>query len=84
MGIVTWLVFGAITGIIANLIYPRQSSGGLGGAIILGIVGAMVGGFLGSMLLGVEITGFNFSSVVIAVIGSLLVLFLGRAIRTTA
>jgi len=84
MGIVTWLVFGAITGIITNLIDPRPSQGGLGGAIVLGIIGAMVGGFIGSMLLGVEITGFNFSSVVIVVIGSLLVLFLGRAIRTTA
>lgn len=80
MGIITWIIFGAIVGIIANFIDPRPSEGGLLGAIILGIVGGFVGGFLGNLLFNVNITGFNFSSIFIAVAGALLVLFVRRAL----
>lgn len=80
MNILAWLVFGLIVGIIANVIDPRPSQGGLLGAIVLGIVGALVGGFLGNMLFGVGVSGFDFSSFAVAVAGSLLVLFVGRAL----
>lgn len=62
------------------MIDPRPSEGGLLGAIILGIVGAMVGGFLGGLVFGVGISGFNFPSFAVAVLGSLLLLFVGRAL----
>jgi len=81
MNILTWLVFGILVGVIANVIDPRPSSGGILGAVVLGIVGALIGGFLGSALLGVGVTGFNFSSFVVAVIGSLLVLGAQRAFK---
>lgn len=80
MNILAWLVFGLIIGVIANIIDPRKSSGGILGAIVLGIVGALVGGFLGNLLFGVSVTGFNLSSFIVAVLGSLLVLFIGRAL----
>jgi uncharacterized membrane protein YeaQ/YmgE (transglycosylase-associated protein family) len=80
MNILAWLVFGLIIGVIANIIDPRQSSGGILGAIVLGVVGALVGGFLGNLLFGVSVTGFNLSSFIVAVLGSLLVLFIGRAL----
>ncbi len=78
MDLVAWVGFGLITGIIANVIDPQPSSGGILGAIVLGIVGAVVGGFLGNLLLGVGVTGFNLSSFLIAVAGALVVLFASR------
>lgn len=78
MDIIYWIVFGLIIGVIANMIDPRPSSGGIGGAIMLGIVGAIIGGFLGQTFLGVGVTGFNLVSIVISVAGSLVALFIGR------
>lgn len=77
MTIIYWVLFGLIAGAIANFISP-SSKGGIIGSIVLGIIGAVVGGFLGQKFFGVGITGFNLSSFVVAVAGSLLVLFIGR------
>ncbi|AKM81289.1 MAG: Transglycosylase-associated protein [Candidatus Pacebacteria bacterium GW2011_GWF2_38_9] len=77
MNILYWIVFGLITGSIANFIAPSPS-GGILGSIILGIVGAVVGGYLGQKFFAVGVTGFNVMSFVVAVGGALLVLFAGR------
>ena len=79
MDVVAWLVFGLVAGVIANVIDPRPSQGGVLGAIVLGILGALVGGFLANLLFGVAVTGFNFTSFAIAVVGSLILLYIGRA-----
>ncbi len=81
MNILSWILFGAIVGIIANTVEPNPNRGGLIGAVILGILGAILGGFLGNMIFGVNVTGFNFPSFAIAAIGALLILLLGRAAR---
>jgi uncharacterized membrane protein YeaQ/YmgE (transglycosylase-associated protein family) len=78
MSILLWIVFGLIVGSVANFIDPRESRGGLLGSIILGIVGSVVGGYLGGLLLGTPVTGFNFTSMIVAVGGSLLLLYIGR------
>lgn len=78
MSILLWIVFGLIVGSVANFIDPRGSRGGLLGSIVLGIVGSVVGGYLGGLLLGTPVTGFNFTSLIVAVAGSLLVLYIGR------
>ena len=77
MNIIYWLIFGLITGSIANFIAP-SSQGGIVGSIVLGIIGAVVGGYLGQMFFGVGVTGFNVMSFVVAVGGSLVVLFIAR------
>lgn len=79
MNILAWIVFGLIVGAIANWLDPRPSQGGFLGAIILGILGALLGGFLGDLLFGIGVTGFNFSSFIVAVIGALILLFVSRA-----
>jgi uncharacterized membrane protein YeaQ/YmgE (transglycosylase-associated protein family) len=79
MTIIYWIIFGLIAGSIANFISP-SSKGGIVGSIILGIIGAVVGGYLGQMFFGVGVTGFNLMSFVVAVAGSLLVLFVSRLI----
>ena len=81
MNILAWIVFGLIVGVIANLIDPRPSSGGMMGAIVLGILGAVVGGFLANTIFGASISGFNFTSLAIATLGSLLLLFVGKGLR---
>ena len=81
MDIIFWVVFGLIVGAIANILDPRPSQGGILGAVVLGVVGAVVGGFLGNWLFGVGVTGFNFSSFIVAVAGSLLVLFASRSLQ---
>lgn len=77
MTILYWIIFGLIAGTIANFITP-SSQGGIVGSIILGIIGAIVGGYLGQRFFGVGVTGFDLTSFVVAVSGSLLVLFIGR------
>ncbi len=77
MDILYWVIFGLIAGSIANFIAP-SSQGGIVGSIVLGIIGAIVGGYLGQRFFGVGITGFNLISFVVAVAGSLIVLFISR------
>lgn len=77
MTIIYWILFGLIAGAIANFIAP-SSKGGIVGSIVLGIIGAVVGGFLGQKFFGIGVTGFNLTSFVVAVAGSLLVIVVGR------
>ncbi|MEI6045422.1 MAG: GlsB/YeaQ/YmgE family stress response membrane protein [Chloroflexota bacterium] len=79
MSILIWLVLGLVAGWIANMIM-NDGRGGLIFDLLTGLVGALVGGFLGSWLLGVDVTGFNLTSVLIAVVGSMIVIALYRAI----
>lgn len=81
MNILAWILFGLVVGFIANALDPRPNEGGLLGTILLGILGALLGGFLGDLLFGIGVTGFNLSSFIVAVIGSLVLLFLSRAFR---
>lgn len=78
LNVLAWLIFGTIVGLVANFIDSEPAEGGLVGAIILGILGALVGGFFGNLIFGVGVSGFNLSSLVIATIGSLILMFVGR------
>ena len=81
MNLLSWMIFGLIVGIIANAIDPDPNRGGILGSILLGVVGALVGGFLANLVFGVSVTGFNLTSFLVAIAGSLLLLFIGRAVR---
>lgn len=76
MGIIVWIVFGLIAGVIAKYIMPGKQGGGFILTTVLGIVGAVVGGFLGSIMGFGDISGFDLRSMALAVGGALLVLFL--------
>ena len=47
MGIITWILFGLVVGIIAKLLMPGRDPGGFIVTILLGIAGALLGGFIG-------------------------------------
>lgn len=83
MLILSWIVFGMIVGMVTNILDPHPEEGGVIGAMILGILGAVLGGFLGNLILGIGISGFNFTSFSIAILGSLLLLFVQRAVRSS-
>jgi uncharacterized membrane protein YeaQ/YmgE (transglycosylase-associated protein family) len=79
MGIITWIILGAIAGFITNLIMGGRE--GVIGTIVLGIVGAVVGGYLAGTVLGVaDVTGINIESIVVAVIGAVIVVAVYRAL----
>ncbi|WP_027351234.1 GlsB/YeaQ/YmgE family stress response membrane protein [Halotalea alkalilenta] len=80
MGIISWIVFGLIAGIIAKFLMPGRDGGGFILTIVLGIVGAVVGGWISTALGYGTVDGFNLGSFAVAVIGALVVLFIYRKI----
>ncbi len=86
MGIIAWIVLGAIAGWITNLIMGGKE--GIIATIILGIIGAVVGGYLaGTVLKVADVTGVNVESIVVAVVGAVIVVAVYRLVmgrRTTA
>ena len=81
MGILSWIVLGLVVGVLAKWIMPGQDPGGIFVTILIGIAGALLGGFLGSSIGLGSVTGFNVPSLVIAVGGSLLLLFGYRRLK---
>ncbi len=79
MSIIGWIVLGLIAGFIASKIVNREGEGFILD-IVLGVVGAVVGGWLFSAFGAVGVTGFNIYSMVVAVIGAIVVLFIYHAI----
>jgi uncharacterized membrane protein YeaQ/YmgE (transglycosylase-associated protein family) len=76
MGILLWVVFGLIAGAVAKFIMPGKVPGGVLVTMALGIVGAVVGGFIGAQLGFGDISGFDLRSMLLAVGGGVLVLFI--------
>ena len=80
MGIISWIVLGAIAGFLANMLIGGGE--GVIGTIILGIVGAVVGGYLASAIFHKgDVNGVNIESIVISVLGAILVLVVWRMVQ---
>jgi uncharacterized membrane protein YeaQ/YmgE (transglycosylase-associated protein family) len=75
VGIIAWIVLGALAGWIGSKIFEGQGQGFFLN-IALGIVGAVVGGFIFSALGATGVTGFNLWSLIVAVVGAIVVLWL--------
>jgi uncharacterized membrane protein YeaQ/YmgE (transglycosylase-associated protein family) len=85
MGILSWLVVGAIAGYLAGFLVKGDESLGVLGHIVLGIVGALVGGFIAGALTGGDyITGVNFTTIIVATIGAVIAVVGYNAIRGTS
>lgn len=82
MGIISWVIFGLIAGILAKWIMPGKDGGGFFMTIILGVVGAVVGGGISTFFGFGKVDGFNFGSFVVAVIGAIVVLLIYRKIKS--
>lgn len=81
MGILSWILFGLIAGALAKFIMPGNDPGGLIKTILIGIAGAFVGGFIGSFLGFGGVDQFDFRSLLVAVGGALVLLFVYRKLK---
>jgi len=79
MSFLAWIILGLIAGFIGSKIVNKQGEGILLD-IILGIVGAIVGGFVFSLFGGHGVTGLNLYSLLVAVIGAIVVLWIYHAV----
>lgn len=81
MGIILWIVFGALAGWVATAIMKTNES--LFMNIVIGIVGAVLGGWIMSALGQGGVSGFNLYSFIVAVLGAIVLIAIVRAIRRT-
>jgi len=75
MSFIAWIILGLIAGFIGSKIVNKTGEGVLLD-IVLGIVGAVVGGFLFNQFGAAGVTGLNLYSLLVAVVGAVVVLFL--------
>jgi len=82
MGLFTWLVVGLIAGWLAGKVMKGRGFGMIGD-IVVGIVGALLGGWLAGALFNIQnaISGFNFQTILVALIGSIVLIWLLRLIK---
>jgi uncharacterized membrane protein YeaQ/YmgE (transglycosylase-associated protein family) len=78
MGIILWIVFGALAGLVASFIMKTRT--GILWDTVIGIVGAVIGGFLASMFGAAGVTGFNLYSFFVAVVGAVVLLAIVKAV----
>ena len=79
MGILGWIVFGGLAGLVAGLLTGRR--GGMIYSIVVGIVGALLGGLIMSLVGSTGVTGWNWRSFAVAVGGSIVLLLILGLIR---
>jgi uncharacterized membrane protein YeaQ/YmgE (transglycosylase-associated protein family) len=82
MGLLTWIVVGAIAGWSAGKVV-KGSGYGLIGDIVIGVLGALVGGWAAGKFFDVKdpISGFNITTLVVAFLGAVVVLLAVRLLK---
>lgn len=80
MGVLSWIVFGLLAGLIAKWLTSGSDPKGCLVTVVIGIVGAAIGGWIGTQLGLGTITGFDLRSLALAVVGAILLLLILRAV----
>lgn len=75
MGVISWVLFGLVVGIIARCLTPGKEHLGIIMTVVLGVVGALIGGAVSTFLGFGNVNGFNIYSIVVATVGSIVLLF---------
>ena len=78
IGVISWIIIGLIAGVLGKWIMPGRDPGGFLITIVIGMIGALVGGFVVRLLGGAGITGFNIWSILVATLGSIVLLAVYR------
>ena len=81
MGIIGWIIIGAIAGWLASLVTGNDKKMGVFANIVVGVIGGLIGGFIMSLLGGTGISGFNLWCLLVAFIGSVIVLWISNNIN---
>ncbi len=74
MGIVMFIVFGLVVGLLAGALMPGRQSMGLGMTTLLGIAGSFIGGFIGALLTDSRVGDFNTAGIIGSIIGAMVLL----------
>ena len=74
MGILLWIIFGALVGWIASMVMGTDANQGAILNIVVGIVGAVVGGYVMSFFGETGVTGFNLYSFLVALLGAVILI----------
>lgn len=82
MGIIGWIVLGLIAGAIARLILPGNQGGGWLGALLTGILGALLGGWIASAIFNINVNDkfFDLGTWIFAILGGVIVAFIWQLI----
>ncbi len=80
MGLITFILFGLVIGLIARAIMPGRQSMGLIATALLGVAGSFVGGFIGSLIQGGRLFDLHSSGIIGSILGALVVMFLVGAV----
>ena len=83
MTILAWIVLGLVAVAIAKALMPGRDPGGIIVTMLIGIVGAFLGGFLGNTITGAGLNGFSLWSIILAVVGAMLLLWIYRMTTRT-
>ena len=81
MGIIGWIIIGALAGWIASMITGNNRKMGAGMNVLVGIVGGFIGGIVMNLLGGYGVTGFNVWSLIVATIGAVILLVIVNALN---
>jgi uncharacterized membrane protein YeaQ/YmgE (transglycosylase-associated protein family) len=76
MGLLAFIVFGLVIGLIARALMPGRQSMGLVATALLGMAGSFVGGLIGSLIYGGRMFELHSAGIIGSVVGALLVMFL--------
>lgn len=83
MGIILWIIFGGLVGWVASIIMKTSSRQGMFLDIAIGIVGAIIGGWFMTFLGESAVTGFNFYSFIVALLGAVIFIAIVKLLRPT-
>lgn len=81
MGIILWIIFGALVGWIASLIMSTDGQQGAPLNIVVGVVGAVAGGWFMSFIGETGVTGFNLYSFIVALVGAVVLIGAFKLVR---
>jgi uncharacterized membrane protein YeaQ/YmgE (transglycosylase-associated protein family) len=81
MNFILWIIFGALAGWIASIVMGKNKQMGAIANIVVGIVGAFLGGWIMSFFGAQGVTGFNLPSLLVAIGGAVVLLFVVGLLR---
>lgn len=82
MGVLSWILFGLLAGLVARAVTPGRHDVGCIGTLAVGLVGALIGGLVGEVVLGDEVDfGWDLGPFALAVVGAVVLLLALNALR---
>lgn len=81
MNFLVWIIFGALAGWLASIVMGKNRQMGALANIIVGILGAFIGGWIMNSFGAAGVTGFNLQSILVAILGAVVLLFIVGLVR---